>query len=537
MLAEIYCEKFHQEKIKFSNTLNVILGTNAGDNSIGKSTFMLIIDFVFGGTTYANSTDILNNIGSHDIYFTFIFNQQRYSFCRNNIESNTVWICDQDNKRIKSFSLTEYCSWLSKQYDLNLPYLSFRDAVGRYIRAYGKENYDEKHPLHYLPKESENKAVIALLKLFNKYSIIAEIEKQAEKSADALKAYNRAQALEFVSKIGVREYRKNEAEIKQLESEIQDISSGLEHDLQDVDAAASERAIYIKSELSRARRLRSNLCSKLSTIEENGEYHFSNTTDKYEELKRYFPQVDLRHIAEIESFHKKVSTIFKQELKDERKKLLEAIAEYDSIIRDYESELKELIQNPKLSKIVLQRYAEILKEIEKMRRDNESYIKFENLKKQKKLDVENLKNIKSEQLGVIEHLLNSEMERINDSLYKEEYYAPLIHFTDSGYSFTTPNDTGTGIAYKGLVVFDLAMLHLTKLPIVVHDSVVLKQISDGAIENIMNQYVDSGKQTVIALDKPRSYTTKTSNLLEKYSVLKLASNGGELFGRSWGKKW
>ena len=472
----------------------MILGTNAGDNSIGKSTFMLIIDFVFGGITYANSTDILNNIGSHDIYFTFIFNQQRYSFCRNNIESNTVWICDQDNKRIKSFSLTEYCSWLSKQYDLNLPYLSFRD----------------------------------LLKLFNKYSIIAEIEKQAEKSADALKAYNRAQALEFVSKIGVREYRKNEAEIKQLESEIQDISSGLEHDLQDVDAAASERAIYIKSELSRARRLRSNLCSKLSTIEENGEYHFSNTTDKYE---------DLRHIAEIESFHKKVSTIFKQELKDERKKLLEAIAEYDSIIRDYESELKELIQNPKLSKIVLQRYAEILKEIEKMRRDNESYIKFENLKKQKKLDVENLKNIKSEQLGVIEHLLNSEMERINDSLYKEEYYAPLIHFTDSGYSFTTPNDTGTGIAYKGLVVFDLAMLHLTKLPIVVHDSVVLKQISDGAIENIMNQYVDSGKQTVIALDKPRSYTTKTSNLLEKYSVLKLASNGGELFGRSWGKKW
>lgn len=51
MLAEIYCEKFHQEKIKFSNTLNVILGTNAGDNSIGKSTFMLIIDFVFGGIT------------------------------------------------------------------------------------------------------------------------------------------------------------------------------------------------------------------------------------------------------------------------------------------------------------------------------------------------------------------------------------------------------------------------------------------------------------------------------------------------------
>ncbi|MBQ7929511.1 MAG: DUF2326 domain-containing protein, partial [Clostridia bacterium] len=124
----------------------------------------------------------------------------------------------------------------------------------------------------------------------------------------------------------------------------------------------------------------------------------------------------------------------------------------------------------------------------------------------------------------------------NDLLYKEEYNAPLIHFSDPGYLFITPNDTGTGIAYKGLVVFDLAILHLTKLPIVVHDSLVLKQISDDAIESIMNQYIDCGKQTIIALDKQQSYTSKTSELLENYSVLKLAPNGSELFGRSWGKR-
>lgn len=164
------------------------------------------------------------------------------------------------------------------------------------------------------------------------------------------------------------------------------------------------------------------------------------------------------------------------------------------------------------------------------------YVKSENLKEQKKHDEERLSNIKSEQLGIIENLLNNEMKRINDLLYKEEYYAPLIHFTDSGYLFTTPNDTGTGIAYKGLVVLDLAMLQLTKLPVLVHDSVVLKQISDDAIESIMNQYVFSGKQTVIALDKQQSYSPKTSELLDNYAVLRLAPNGSELFGRSWGKK-
>ncbi len=536
MLAEIYCEEFHQKKIEFSNTLNVVLGTNTGDNSIGKSTFMLIVDFAFGGTTYAESSDILDNIGSHDIYFKFVFDQKPYYFCRNNIDTNTVWICDEKREQQNSIPLTEYCSWLSKQYGLDLPWLSFRDAVGRYIRAYGKGNCDEKHPLHYVATEPGNKTIIALLKLFDRYSIIAEIENQAARSKDALKAYNKAQTLEFVSKIGIREYRKNLVEIERLELEIQDISSGLEHGLLDVNAAASEHAIHIKNELSRARRLRSNLYSKLSTIDENGNYQFSNTTDTYEELAKYFPQVNLRHIGEIEDFHKKVSTIFKQELNTERKILLTAIAEYDSIIQGYEAQLKELIQNPQLSKIVLQRHAEALKSIEKMRRENDAYVKSEELKQQKKQDEERLSNVKSEQLGIIENLLNNEMKRINDLLYKEEYNAPLIHFSDSGYLFTTPNDTGTGIAYKGLVVLDLAMLHLTRLPIIVHDSVVLKQISDDAIESIMNQYIASEKQTIIALDKQQSYTPKTSELLEGYSVLKLDPNGSELFGRSWGKK-
>ena len=321
-----------------------------------------------------------------------------------------------------------------------------------------------------------------------------------------------------------------------MEYEIQDISLGLEYGLHDVDADTSEQAINIKKELSRARRLRSNLYSKLSTIDENGNYQFSSTTDTYVELKKYFPNIELKHIEEIEFFHKKISTIFRQELSTERKRLLNAINEYTSIIQSYEAQLKELIQNPKLSKIVLQRYADALKSIEKMRRENDAYINAENLKTQKKQDEERLANVKNEQLGIIENLLNNEMRKINDSLYKEEYYAPLIHFTETAYKFSTPNDTGTGIAYKGLVVFDLAILHLTRLPIVAHDSIVLKQISDDAVENILNQYIASGKQTVIALDKQQSYTPKTFELLEKYAVLKLAPNGEELFGSSWGKR-
>ena len=69
MLYEIYCEQFHQKQVIFNPGLGVILGTNTGDNSIGKSTFLLIEDYAFGGRTYAETTDIINNVGSHDIFF------------------------------------------------------------------------------------------------------------------------------------------------------------------------------------------------------------------------------------------------------------------------------------------------------------------------------------------------------------------------------------------------------------------------------------------------------------------------------------
>lgn len=68
MLNEIYCDKFIQPIIKFDKGLNVILGSNSGDNSIGKSTMLLIIDYVFGGSTYSSLNDIKRYIKNHDIF-------------------------------------------------------------------------------------------------------------------------------------------------------------------------------------------------------------------------------------------------------------------------------------------------------------------------------------------------------------------------------------------------------------------------------------------------------------------------------------
>lgn len=49
MLVELRCEKFHQKVIKFHKGMNVVLGSLDADNSIGKTTFLMILDFIFGG--------------------------------------------------------------------------------------------------------------------------------------------------------------------------------------------------------------------------------------------------------------------------------------------------------------------------------------------------------------------------------------------------------------------------------------------------------------------------------------------------------
>ena len=94
MLYEIQCDRFisngqPRPPIRFNSGLNVVLGGRNADNSVGKSTFMLIIDFAFGGETYAKSQTALH-IGNHLIKFAFKFAETLYYFSRDVVNANTV---------------------------------------------------------------------------------------------------------------------------------------------------------------------------------------------------------------------------------------------------------------------------------------------------------------------------------------------------------------------------------------------------------------------------------------------------------------
>lgn len=74
---------------------------------------------------------------------------------------------------------------------------------------------------------------------------------------------------------------------------------------------------------------------------------------------------------------------------------------------------------------------------------------------------------------------------------------------------------------------------MTNLPVLVHDSILLKQIEDQTLEKILGIYNKSNKQIFISLDKEGSYTKNAQELMNKTEILRLSPNGGELFGRAW----
>lgn len=136
-----------------------------------------------------------------------------------------------------------------------------------------------------------------------------------------------------------------------------------------------------------------------------------------------------------------------------------------------------------------------------------------------------------EQSKKLEEIINPKMSEINSKIFGLDVNNPEFHIeTSKKYSFYTPNDDGTGTTFKGLVVMDIATLLTTSLPILIHDSVVLKQISNESIEKIFKIYDNLEKQVFISIDKDTSYTDKTVEVIRKDEVLKLSSGGNELYG-------
>ena len=185
MLKEIYCDKFMENgkirpKIQFHRGLNTIVGARGNgaksENSVGKSTLLAIIDFCFGGKSFAESKAV-EIIDGHTICFAFEFNGATHHFMRTVGKNSRLFKCDENYTNPRNYTLDEFSEWLKEQYKLDGIELSFRQIAGTYSRFYGEKDISPKELLRDYGGQSGSDQVRNLEKLFENYTAFTGAEK------------------------------------------------------------------------------------------------------------------------------------------------------------------------------------------------------------------------------------------------------------------------------------------------------------------------------------------------------------------------
>lgn len=553
MLYEIECEKFAKKvngqlvprgRIQLREGLNTVLGDKAAQNSIGKSSFLLVVDFCFGGDDYINPKicKAKEKLHSHTINFAFKFGNRIDYFCRSTKTPSEIGICDSDYKVQRTQTLKEFKDYLLEAYGITTPSISFREMVGRFLRIYGRENYAERYPLKYGDVKPEA-SIETLEKMFNVFAFIEEYKSVYDDKSKRTKVRDDATKLGEMTNVArtKKEYNANEKEIERLKAELQKLMDREDAELSQEETDNLDKASEIRGQLTVLKRRRSRLVSQLNAVKANMSGGLVPVEEDLSELSEFFPDVDVQRLSQIEHFHDKMQRILSQEMGDEIAQLQILIDAVSAEMARLQEAQRKLGVPVTVSKKFMDQVVDIQRKIDILTAKNKAYDKTAKLKTEKKDAKIQLEDVRETQLQVVETSINQEMTRLNDYIYGGERYAPTIKFGNSRsgkptYDFWTEDDTGAGTNFKGLIIFDLALLRLTELPVIAHDSNIFKNIADLPIDKIMELYNQSKKQIFIAFDKEDTFYDVTRDIVHSTKIIELHENGGELFGWSWAKK-
>lgn len=540
MLKEIKCDKFAPDHqiIRFKSGLNTVLGSAGGSNAIGKSTFLWIIDYVFGGENYYSlMDDIKKQIGAHTIYFTFEFEKQLYYFYRSTDDSKNIYRSDKNGHFITKLTLDEYRRFLFLEYKVGIPAITFSEITDRFFRIYGRENTLEKYPLLLKPREQDEKAVDFILKLFGHYKVLASIKCMEEEhgiKAMHLKSRQR-------QRIDIEKIESNKKTIESLRKRLQKLMKNSEEArlaMFGFDTQTFERITGVQKELNSFIRKRNRLQSQLNAIKSNIADSKAEIVSEFESLEHFFPNANIKAFEEIENFHIKIREILDEEMNQEIERLQPLIAQYDKEISRLNRKIEESGIAKEMSERVLSQCVNVSKSIDRLEEETTELV---HQKEQQETRVEaeqKLEKLLQQQTEVLEEIqdrINLYMETINSTVTEQQETAPLLYITpQKEIIFETPGNTSEGTAFKSLVVYDLSIFELRPIPALIHDSNILKRIGDIHLEHILERYQSDRGQVFISFDKADSTTEKAHKILEETAILRL-SDGNELFGRSWSK--
>ncbi len=545
MLKKISCELFKvngqkREPIRFHKGLNIILGGGTGVNSIGKSTMLLIIDFVFGGNTYLSS-DAVKQLGNHNIEFVFEFDGIDYRFVRSTAQANSIFRVDENDNILNEIDLQDFTDWLCKKYKMDLPGLKFRNTISRFFRIYGKKNYDEFRPLQDTGQsENQEKAIRVLVALYNQYAEIEAFEQQLKTAEARIDAFRKARRYQFIPSAvdGMKKYEENIQIISELKRKKSELELSGDQSFSEEEVKKAEQTNELRMAIQDARRKLRHKENDLHLISLNLTQGVYPTEADLKNLQEFFPEANLAKILDVERFHNKIQAILHDELEAEQEKIKEEIQPLKEVIESLQKALENIQPSMAFSQEFLNTYTELDRRIHKLEDENEAFETRNRLQNEKKQASDRLKSQTGMVLNEINSKVNSSMAEISDVVSQGLDNPPVLNIKEyNSYSFETPKDTGTGTNFKGMLIYDLATLRNTVLPAMAHDSLLFVNISYETVERILQLYAnETDKQIFIAFDRADSYDREAQDIVKKNTVLKLDNDEEALFGWKWSRK-
>lgn len=547
MLKFIECEKFIENgvlrrKIEFFSGLNICLGEDNAENSIGKSTFLFAIDFCFGGDSYCSQKELLKEVGNHKINFCLEFDNEPYYFSRSTENSKEVAFCDENFNIIKKISDVDFKDFLLEKYNLAETGLSFRQAVTSFIRIFGKESSEIKNIVGVEGHNGGKTGILRnLIKLFEEYDEVKSLEEKAAAIQSEQNEFTSVEKSKIVKNGKIKnlsQLKESEIRVDQLKNELLQIAEANKIQTETVDAQRAAQAAELERQITVLKRNRTKLLNEKTILEANLGSETKIQKENLDELKSFFPELNIPHIEEIQNFHNQIAKILKKETEEELAKIEDKISEIEKSLIEAMQELTELSVPVSIPKKVLEQYAAV--SIQK--NELEGQVCFYKNSEQISSRLKEMKiELDDKKLSILEEIvskINQKLEELSGKVNGNDSYAPCLNLNSaSSYNFYAPKDGGAGTAYVSMILYDLAILELTKLPFVIHDSVLFKNLSDSRVIKVFEEYENSRKQIFVSFDKKNSYESDAlKKTIEKHRVIELYAGGGELFGRSWAKK-
>jgi hypothetical protein len=538
MLKEIQCPFFNRARITFHQGLNIILGDDDAKNSIGKSTALMVIDFVQGGNSFLNDeAGAIRALGHHHYNFSFVFAGQPYFFSRSTDASDVVYICDNDYARLGELPIDDYRRKLKELYGLASLESSFRSIVSPFARIWKKGGLEPDQPFISAPKESSGTAVSRLIDLFDRSADIAAEKKVIDKQKERKKLIAGSMNAKIIPNINKAQYEANTKTIAENTVQIEQLKRGFSGALNAYEALFDENLRRMQQRKNELTNLRDELQNKVKRLQREISGITPRLAANIALVAEYFPTVDVERLEQVEAFHQKIGSIVKKELKDELAAAQSEESALTSKIMSLERQIETALKSKGMPDDLFKRIFDLKEITDKAAEENKYFEQKAQLEAAIKISGHRLDKIYAKIFLEIEAKINLKLKAFNKVVYGPARNSSELRIKNSNsYSFTSPEDTGTGKSYAGLIGFDMAMLSLTKLPFVIHDSVVYKNIEVTAVKRILRILAAiKSKQIFLSFDEAKKFGLQTEQLIRKFTVLKLSHND-LLYNKDWRDK-